>query len=587
MKKSNIYLSVLMLGLASATVLPSCDDNFEYPPMVLPEATIEANTTIEDLKTEFFQAGASNYAVQVGTKADGSHYIIEGYVTTSDESGNYFKQIVIQDATSAIQLDVDAYDLYLSYQPGQKIVLDVTDLYVGAYGGLMQVGAAPTSGYPARIAEDVFSKHAQRDGLASDETMLQPEVISLGDLATVTPNSAAGLDWQNRYVKIEGVTFTNAGKQTLSTSGSNGVSQQFGNAQGSAILYTSGYSDFYDYYCPTGTGNVIGILSSYNATWQVRLINIEGLQDFDELTKAPTTGGTPDTGDADLNPDADGVYTVAGALNLINTNAIPSSPVKVRGIISSITELSTSYGNATYEIKDDLNNSYALTIYRGKWLDGAAFTSENQIQVGGTVVVQGTLKLYNSTPEMDTNNVILSYTSPDGTTVGGDSGSGDDVEPVVSLFEDFEAGMPAGWTQVQVAGNHTWGIKSFSGNNYVSMTGYQGTPPFDQYLITPPINMDAATKKSLSFISEVNGYGSTTTKLQVYVITDPAKPAQNATELKVTLPAAPDSGYSDWVSSGQVDLSAYTGVIYIAFRYSATQDQEYATWCVDDVTINK
>ena len=419
-----------MLGIVGTTAVTSCDDSWEYPPMVVPEATIEANISIADFKSEFFQAGGSNYATEVGSRLDGSHYIIEGYVSTSDEEGNYFKQIVIQDSTSAIQLDVDAYDLYLSYQPGQKIVLDVTGLYAGAYGGLVQIGAAPTSGYPSRIAEATFAECAQRDGLASAATMVDTLDMSLETLATVGPLTAAGLEYQNRLIRISGVTFQNGGKATLSTSGSNGVSQTFGNSEGSAILYTSGYSTFWDYYCPTGTGDVVGILSCYRDTWQIRLIDINGLQGFDELVKEPSTGGTPGTTpDTPGEPGEDGVYSVAAAIAVINSGSIPADAVQVKGVISSITELSTSYGNATYEIKDALTDSYSITVYRGKYIDGASFTSEDQLAVGGTVVVEGKLELYGGkTPEISTGSKIISYTDPNGNTVGGgNTGGGNDT----------------------------------------------------------------------------------------------------------------------------------------------------------------
>ncbi|MCH5219994.1 MAG: choice-of-anchor J domain-containing protein [Muribaculaceae bacterium] len=585
MKKSHIFLPAIALGIAATTLLASCDNNWEYPPMVVPVATIEANTTIEDLKTDFFQPGVYNYSTVVGEKADGSHYIIEGYVTSNDESGNIFKKIYIQDATGGIYIGIDAYDLYESYKPGQKVVVDVTGLAIGGYGGAMNIGEYNASGAPNRLSTDVADKYVQVDGLPGAATLVEPLVLDLTELPS-SPLTVEALTYQNRLVRINGVTFDNAGRQTLSTSGSSGVSQSFGTAARKIVLYTSGYSDFWDYYCPVGEGDVIGILSCYGNTWQLVLNDIDDLLDFEELAKDPTAGSVPDPGDADLNPDANGVYTVAGALNLINTNAIPSEPVKVRGIISSITELSTSYGNATYEIKDDLSNNYSLTVYRGKWLDGASFTSENQIEVGGTVVVEGTLKLYNSTPELDTNNKILSYTDPEGNTVGGDSS--DKVEAVTSLAEDFEAGVvPAGWTQVQVAGDKAWYVTSFSENYYIAMTGYKGTAPFDQYLITPPIDMDKADAKNLTFETQVNGYGSKTSKFEVYVITDPTKPAENATKLEPALPTAPESGYSSWVKSGELDLSAFKGIVYIAFRYSATSDANYATWCLDNVGINQ
>ena len=118
------------------------------------------------------------------------------------------------------------------------------------------------------------------------------------------------------------------------------------------------------------------------------------------------------------------------------------------------------------------------------------------------------------------------------------------------------------------------------------MTGYKGlTPPFDQWLFTPAINLDKATNKVLTFDSQVNGYSSTTSKLEVYVLSAADTKAVIA-QLNPTLATAPESGYSGWVASGNLDLSSYSGVVYIGFRYYATTDSNYATWCIDNVKFN-
>lgn len=441
-----------MLGAICTTALTSCDDNWEYPPLVVPEATAKANTTIADLKSEFFQGTTYNYSITVGEKADGSHYIIEGTVTSSDESGNIFKKVYIEDNTGGIYIGIDAYDLYQSYKEGQKVVVDVTGLAIGGYGGAMNIGLLNATGAPNRIDEATAAKHIQVDGMPSAETMVEPMVINLDELPA-SPLTNEGLAFQNRLVRINGVTFENAGRQTLSTSGSSGVSQSFGTSTRKIVLYTSGYSDFWDYYCPVGTGDVIGILSCYGTTWQMVLNDIEGLVDFEELSKDPA----------------------------------PEKP----------------------------------------------------------------------------------------------------VEAVASFSVDFEDGnLPEGWTQVQAAGDKAWYVTSFSNNYYASMTGYKGTAPFDQWLISAPVNMDAATVKNLSFVTEVNGYGSTTSALEVYIVTDPTKPGDTCTKLSPTLATSPASGYSDWTPSGTIDLSAFSGTVYVAFRYTATTDANYATWCVDNINVN-
>ncbi len=162
------------------------------------------------------------------------------------------------------------------------------------------------------------------------------------------------------------------------------------------------------------------------------------------------------------------------------------------------------------------------------------------------------------------------------------------VDPVSSIDENFDAStdIPAGWTQAQLAGNKTWYVRNFNENNYITMTGYKGTAPFDQWLLTPPVDMSKVADKVLTFDTQVNGYGSTTSVFEVYVL-DNADPAKATVKAKLTpaIAEAPASGYSDWVASGSLDLSTYTGTVYIGFRYAATEDANYATWCVDNVIL--
>ena len=119
------------------------------------------------------------------------------------------------------------------------------------------------------------------------------------------------------------------------------------------------------------------------------------------------------------------------------------------------------------------------------------------------------------------------------------------------------------------------------------MTGYKGTAPFDSWLITPAINMNKVENKVLNFRTQVNGYGSTTSKIGVYVLTSADPASCEPVKLNANFATAPASGYSDWTNSGDIDLSSYSGTIFIGFRYEATSDANYATWCVDDVVLGE
>lgn len=163
------------------------------------------------------------------------------------------------------------------------------------------------------------------------------------------------------------------------------------------------------------------------------------------------------------------------------------------------------------------------------------------------------------------------------------------AETLTELNEGFENGLPGPWANVKVSGDKEWYKTQYQNNGYAAMTGYRGIqPPFDAWLITPALNIKDAARKVLNFRTEVNGYGSTTSKFEVYVLnSDSPSTASVKVQLNPTLPTAPASGYSVWVESGDIDLSQWSdGVYYIGFRYYATSDANYATWCLDDVKFN-
>lgn len=214
-------------------------------------------------------------------------------------------------------------------------------------------------------------------------------------------------------------------------------------------------------------------------------------------------------------------------------------------------------------------NGNTLTLRTSNYAD-----FRDNVLPRGKVDVVGVLQHYSNTWQLflrDRNDVT-----------GGNVSS----DPVTSLNEGFDNSLPAGWSNVIVSGDKNWYQTLFMGNGYAAATGYRGTnPPFDTWLVTPPLDIEHAANKTLSFRTEVNAYNSTTSKLEVYVL-DSLDPdvATVKVKLNAALATAPASGYSDWCESGTIDLSPWTdGIYYIGFRYSATQDVNYATWCLDDV----
>lgn len=111
----------------------------------------------------------------------------------------------------------------------------------------------------------------------------------------------------------------------------------------------------------------------------------------------------------DISNTVETAYTVAKAFELIAANQGLETAVYVKGTITNIKEVSTSYGNATYSINDDAtyDKATALVLFRGYYGENIKFTSADQIKLGDTVVVYGKLVDYNGTKEMNAGNYIV------------------------------------------------------------------------------------------------------------------------------------------------------------------------------------
>ena len=124
-------------------------------------------------------------------------------------------------------------------------------------------------------------------------------------------------------------------------------------------------------------------------------------------------GTAPDIVDISNTPET--AYTVAKAKELIDAGAGLSTEVYVKGIISSVGTLNTTFNSLTYNISDDGTATEELNIYSGKYFGGADFTSADQLKVGDVVIVKGQLKKYGETYELDKNNQLYSL---NGVTTG-------------------------------------------------------------------------------------------------------------------------------------------------------------------------
>ena len=192
------------------------------------------------------------------------------------------------------------------------------------------------------------------------------------------------------------------------------------------------------------------------------------------------------------------------------------------------------------------------------------------------------------------------------------------LPPGTLLFEDFEShpvttsfpyvpvAIP-GWTNAAEAASELFTARIFSNNKYAYMSGF-GTnqPAVTTWMVTKGVALTGTTK-TLTF-KTIQGFILTSTPggtpvqaaLKVLVSTNytgtgnPWAAGVVWTDLTAQCTLSPGSTTSSFPSSftnsGNINLNAYTGTIYVAFRYegadpAGTASDKTSAWEVDEIKI--
>ncbi|MDE6134477.1 MAG: hypothetical protein K2F79_02760, partial [Muribaculaceae bacterium] len=202
MKHTLLYIAAAAVG---ASAMVSCDNDFEYPPVVLPSvAQVTPTTTLPQLKAEYWSTVQGTPAT-LPYLENGDTIIFTGRVCSSDETGNIFKNIVIQSKDEkgrqvALTFSVNSYDLYQQLPFGQEVAVMASGLSVGGYNGLMQFGSISGSSM-SFMDPDVFSTHVVRTGSPLPApALVDTTATTAAKLVEVKSNADSLMLWQSRLI---------------------------------------------------------------------------------------------------------------------------------------------------------------------------------------------------------------------------------------------------------------------------------------------------------------------------------------------------------------------------------------------------
>lgn len=265
-KKITNMKKIAIIVIALATILTGCNLEPDVAPM--PTFVGEANTTIAELLA-MHDIGSEDSFDSIPM---GSNIIICGYVTTSDEWGNNYKYLNIEDETGGIQIKIDNKALYNKYKIGQKLYVKCDGLVLGDYRKLPQLG---------------LWANGSMQAIPSFKTYLYifPDGAPTGgfnpiDMTTIPSANDIPATNYNRRVRLIGATFVEGGIATFSDPGA-ATSHDIKMSDGTTItMRTSNYATFANETLPVGTGEITGILTRYNNYVQIVINNPGDLVGF-------------------------------------------------------------------------------------------------------------------------------------------------------------------------------------------------------------------------------------------------------------------------------------------------------------------
>lgn len=201
--------------------------------------------------------------------------IIEAYVVSTDENGNFFKSISFQTLATAskpaigFSVPVDVSNTYIDYRLGNKVYIKLKNQHTDLFYGGLRIGTIYVNSFNeggvGRLSQNEYKKVLNASCTTLNETVLTKSV-SLSELLND--------NYLNTLVEVSGVQFSAEaiGRHYYESSNDVGgatnwsLEDQLGNK---VFLRTSSYADFSSKMVPSGSGKVKGILTKYGTDYQL------------------------------------------------------------------------------------------------------------------------------------------------------------------------------------------------------------------------------------------------------------------------------------------------------------------------------
>ncbi|OYX83826.1 MAG: DUF5017 domain-containing protein [Flavobacteriales bacterium 32-34-25] len=259
MKNYTFRFLLMILVLGSCT-----NDATEIPKLVCNQPDFTVNKTVADIKETTAEIVAQYPYDDV----------IEAYVVSSDENGNFFKTISFQTLATAtipaigFSVPVDATNLYVDFRIGNKVYVKLKNQYTDLYYGGLRIGSlyvnAFNQGGVGRLSQNEYKKVLN----ASCTNVKEEQLVRSINLGEINDSHL------NTLIELSDVQFTEAaiGRHYFEETNNVGGATNWNlvDKNGNQLIFrTSSFADFSTSIVPNGSGKVRGVLTKFDTDYQL------------------------------------------------------------------------------------------------------------------------------------------------------------------------------------------------------------------------------------------------------------------------------------------------------------------------------
>ncbi len=267
---------LIIVGIAIGIIVSSCVkrdfDTPEVPDPCLQYPAFNSNITILEIQKLYNDGNLNQVLNEVYEFPKDSNFILEATVVSSDKTGNFYKEMFIQDSTGTMKISIDMHDIYGDFDQGQVVLIKLTGLNVDkdTWSAIFTLGMGLyEESSLGRIPEDSLPKYMFRKSCPR-ESNLSPKVLEIGKFYDLEVGKLVKFNNVEFSAADSGKTYFDEKDAVVGTEGNRTIQDCTG-AQ--ILVRTSKYATFAFDTIPYGNGSLVGILGKYGSDYQLYIVN--------------------------------------------------------------------------------------------------------------------------------------------------------------------------------------------------------------------------------------------------------------------------------------------------------------------------